>query len=282
MLDRDAPVTLIAQLSDLHVVTSDTDAELHVDNVARVRAVVSSVVREDAPVDAVVITGDLVNDEHPREYEVLAELLAPIDAPVLVVPGNHDSRDLVREAFPTLAWVDADHASWVAEVAGVRVVGLDSTRPGHPGAELDDERARWLETVLAVGFDGPTVIAMHHPPFATGIGWMDDSGFVGRELFVEVLATSSVDRILCGHVHRPISSSVAGVVAQVGLSPVQHVALDLRPGAPVSLVRDPVGYQVLRFATGERGGEIVVHTRYVDTVERPFRPRWADSVAPPS
>ena len=272
----DGDPVLLGQLTDLHVVTPDTDAELHVDNVARVRAAVRSVVAESPALDAVLLTGDLVNDARPGEYRVLAELLVPIEAPLLAIPGNHDDRDHVRATFPHLDWVDAVHASWVHAVRGVRVVGLDSTRPGHPGAEVDDERASWLEGVLARPHDGPTVLAMHHPPFETGIAWMDEAGFVGRDRLREVVAAAPVDRIACGHLHRPIASTFAGVAAQVGVSPVQHVALDLDPGAGVSLVRDPAGYQVLRIERDDHGAEIVVHTRHVGTPERPFRPRWAD------
>ena len=267
---------LLGQLSDLHVVAPGTDAELHVDNVARVRAAVRSVVSESPALDAVLVTGDLANDGRPGEYEVLADVLAPIGAPVLAIPGNHDDRDLVRSTFPRLGWVDADHASWVEAVRGVRVIGLDSTRPGHAGAEFDDERAEWLATELARAHDGPTVLAMHHPPFATGIAWMDAAGFVGLDRFRDVVAGAPVDRIACGHLHRPVASTCAGVAAQVGISPVQHVALDLDPDAGVSLVRDPAGYQVLRIERDDHGAEIVVHTRHVGTPERPFRPRWAD------
>ena len=65
---------------------------------------------------------------------------------------------------------------------------------------------------------------------------------------------------------------VAGVVAQVGISTVQHVALDLEAGAPMSLVRDPVGYQIHRVV----GREIVTHVRYFETGAEPFSPPWSD------
>ena len=96
------------------------------------------------------------------------------------------------------------HASWVTEVGGVRIVGLDSTVPGEPGAEVDEERERWLRDVLAVEFDGVTILAMHHPPFATGVGWMDASGFVGLDRLEAVLVANPVDKVVCGHFHRPV------------------------------------------------------------------------------
>ncbi|MGI9644988.1 MAG: phosphodiesterase [Ilumatobacteraceae bacterium] len=263
---------LLAQLSDTHVLEVGAESESGVDHNARLAEAVAALDAENPAVDAILATGDLVDDEQPGQYAALSSLVAPLAAPVLAIPGNHDTRDGVRQTFPDLPWVDADHASWVVVVADrIRVVGLDSTVPGERGAEFDAGREDWLRSTLAASHDGPTVLAIHHPPFRTGIGWMDRSGFLGLERLVEVLHEHPVDRVVCGHLHRPITSSVAGIPAQVGLSTVEHVALDLAPGAGVALVREPVGYQLHHIV----GRDVTTHTRYIDNTEEPYRPAWA-------
>ena len=262
---------LIAQLTDTHVVAWNTDTELYVDNNARTAAAVAMLNGEAPAPAAVVMTGDLVNDARPDEYAALAELLVPLESAVLPLPGNHDDRTLVRATFADFDWPDSEHLSWVRVVDGVRIVGLDSTRPGRHGGEFDTERAEWLASTLAQPHDGATLLAMHHPPFVTGIGWMDRAGFVGLDMLVEIISSSSIERIICGHMHRPIGSSVGGVATQVAMSTVQHVALDLAPAAAVALVRDPVGYQVHRV----EGRDVVTHSRYIGTGEQPFVPHWA-------
>jgi Icc protein len=270
------PPLLIAQLTDTHAVARNTDEELFVDNNGRLVAAVAQINAESPAVRAVLATGDLTNSGHPDEYKFLVSEVSSFQIPYLALPGNHDDRDLLRESFPDNPWVDEDHASWVTTVDGdgdlsVRIVGLDSTRLGEHGAEFDTEREDWLRSTLATHHTGPTILAMHHPPFVTGIGWMDGTGFVGRDRFAAVLAEHPVDRIVCGHMHRPIASSVAGIPAQVGLSTVQHVALGLGEDDGISMIREPVGYQILRVT--EAG--IVVHTRYIDGEESPFVPTWA-------
>jgi DNA-binding LacI/PurR family transcriptional regulator len=49
--------------------------------------------------DAVLVTGDLTDDGDPRSYARVRELLAPLAVPVHPIPGNHDDRDALREAF---------------------------------------------------------------------------------------------------------------------------------------------------------------------------------------
>lgn len=265
-------MVLIAQLTDTHVVDPNTDEALYVDNNGRVVEAVASINAESPGVAAVVATGDLTQWGTPEEYARLADITGPLSVPILPLPGNHDHRDGLRACFPDVPWIDADHASWVVDVEHVRVVGLDSTRLGESGAEFDDEREAWLWSVLARPHDGPTLLAMHHPPFVTGIEWMDCAGFVGLERFCAVLAeAAAVDRIMCGHLHRPMSSVVSGVLAEVGPSTTVHVALDVGRDGPVQVIRDPVGYRLLRIV----GRSIVGHTRYIATGERPFTPGWA-------
>jgi 3',5'-cyclic AMP phosphodiesterase CpdA len=143
------PPTLIAQLTDMHVVEPDSTAELWVDNTARLHEAVASIGGESPAVSAVLATGDLTSAGRPGEYEVLADALDPLRVQVLPIPGNHDDRALIRETFPAVPWADAAHASWVSEVGGVRLVGLDSIRPGEPGAAFDAPREDWLRAQLA-------------------------------------------------------------------------------------------------------------------------------------
>lgn len=270
-MQHDAPV-LIAQLTDTHVVDPNTDEELYVDNNGRVAEAIDSINRESPAVAAVLATGDLTQWGTPEEFAELSRLTAELRSPILPLVGNHDNRDGIRECFPGVPWVEARHASWVVEVEHVRLVGLDSTRPGEAGAEFDHERELWLRSVLAQHHDGPTVLAMHHPPFVTGIDWMDRAGFIGLDRFTAVLSdTKVVDRIQCGHMHRPMSSVVGGVLAEVGLATTVHVALDVGPDRPVQVIRDPVGYRLLRIT----GRSIVGHTRYFATGEEPFTPAWS-------
>ncbi|MEM1334314.1 MAG: metallophosphoesterase, partial [Actinomycetota bacterium] len=204
MVDRQV---LIGQLTDTHVVADGVtaaDTTTGIDNNGRLRSAVASILAEPAPLDAVVVTGDLVNDARVEEYDTAVELLAPLAAQrgpgtpasvgnrLLPIPGNHDRPGELRRRFPNVPWADTEHTSWVTDVGGVRLIGLDSTRVRagvveHGGA-VDADRLDWLDRVLGIAHDGPTVLAMHHPPFASGIWWMDRWGFEGLDLLAEVLA----------------------------------------------------------------------------------------------
>lgn len=271
-----------AQVTDTHIVGRDqthvagSDADHPLDPNRRLRLAVASINAESVAMDVVVLTGDLTNEGRPEQYEAVAELLEPLRMPLLAVPGNHDTRSSIRDLFPALPWVDAEHASWSVVHDGVTVIGLDTTHPGQHGAQFDDARHAWLSEALETAdrAGGPTLLAMHHPPFRSGISWMDRSGFEGLERFTELIGRHSIDRILCGHMHRPMNAVVGGTIAQVGLSTVQHVALefDATDAAPLMMIDGPPGYLVHRF----HENTWVSHTRYIDRDVEPFVPAWAD------
>lgn len=280
------PAIHVAQLTDTHIVGRDhthlagTDADHPLDPNRRLRLAVESINAERVPVSAVLLTGDLANDGRPEEYEAITELLEPLRVPIFAVPGNHDVRSSVRSLCPDLPWADADHASWSLEHDGITIIGLDTTHVGQHGAQFDEERAIWLRDALddADRAGRPTLLAMHHPPFRSGISWMDRSGFLGLEAFIDIVREHSVDRILCGHMHRPMNALVGGTIAQVGISTVQHVALEFDHGVdedepgPLMMIDGPPGYLVHRF----HESNWVSHTRYIDRDVRPFVPAWAD------
>lgn len=269
---------IVAQLTDTHVIDDPSLHELHVDNNERLRLAVESLNAEAPAPDLVVLTGDLTNTGTDGEYRVLAELMGALRLPVLAIPGNHDTRVGIRATFPELDWADSDHASCVVDLehpdlgSSMRFVGLDSTLPGAPGAEFDIEREEWLAQAIDSA-PGRVALALHHPPFATGIEWMDEAGFVGLDRLEAVLREHPVERILSGHIHRSLMATVAGIPAFTCPSTIHHVDLDLMPDAPVSLIVDPPAYALHQIgATGW-----VTHQRFFATGSKRIHPDWASA-----
>lgn len=265
---------LLAQLTDTHVIDPDVDNDLVVDNNERLRLAVERLNAESVKPEVVLATGDLTDNGTPREMEILAELLDPLRVPLLPLVGNHDRRDTFRDTFDMPWATDDSHLSWVTDVGELRIIGLDTTIPDSHGGLFDEERQEWLTAALAEAADRRTIIAMHHPPFASGIQWMDRMRLEGSDVFARVVSEASgIERIFCGHLHRPLTAVIGGVATTVGPSTIQHVQLNLEPDAPVEVIRDPVGYQLHNYADGVW----VSHIRYIDTGEDPIVPGWSES-----
>ena len=101
---------------------------------------------------------------------------------------------------------------------------------------------------------------MHHPPFLTGIDYMDNYGLENSGALAAVVARHpQVERILCGHLHRSIDRRFAGTVAGTAPSTAHQVALNFLPDAPLRFAFEPPGYQLHLW----REGGLVTHTAVI-------------------
>ena len=224
---------LIAQLSDPHVVEEGELLLGEIDTATFLRAAVEHVNRLDPQPDLVLLTGDLVNEGRPAQYEHLRRLLEPLQAPYHLVPGNHDLTEDLREAFPLQVHGEpGGRADGVLE-GPLRVITLDSSRYPEPGGSLDPEQLEWLDQALAAAPDQPTVVAVHHPAFATGIEHMDAMALdaaASAGLAAVIAQHPQVERVLSGHLHRSINRRFAGTIAMTAPSTAHAVHLDLGNG----------------------------------------------------
>ncbi|MBO0750548.1 MAG: phosphodiesterase [Bradyrhizobiaceae bacterium] len=241
---------LIAHISDTHLKPPGKLAYGRVDTALMLKTCVEALLRLDPQPDLIVHTGDLTDLGRPEEYDHLKAILAPLKAPVLAVPGNHDERDAMRAAFAAAGYFPAQgFLHYAVERGPLRILGVDTVVPGQGGGELCAERLAWLDARLAERPVMPTVVLMHHPPFLTGIAHMDRIGLSGRDGFADIMGRHrQVEVILCGHVHRIIRASVGGRAAMIGPSPAHQVALDLSPEGPSAFMMEPPGYMLHRFA----------------------------------
>ena len=233
---------IVAHISDIHLQPEGELAHDVADTAGGLAAAVERLAALDPPADAVLITGDLVDLPDAGAYAQLRRSLAPLAAPVYLIPGNRDDRECLRAAFADAGYLPEDGAflHYAVEHLPVRLLALDTVKAGAKTGEMCEERLLWLEDRLAEAPGRPTVILMHHPPFKTGIPFMDGQDFAGADAFAGIVgAHDNVERVLCGHLHRSIQRRFAGTLACVAPSTAFHMPLDLRPGVDLSLVLEP-------------------------------------------
>ena len=262
---------LICQLTDLHVRAKDGLAN----TVSQTNLLTERACREAGAFaprpDVFIITGDLTESGLTAEYANLSAILgSTLSAPVYVIPGNHDQRDNLRAGLAHLPSVASDSrfVQYAVEDYPIRLVMLDTLVPGADHGDLSSEQLDWLDQTLAGQPLKPTLVGMHHPPFVTGIPHMDNIGLRNAEAFRSIIARHrQVERIACGHLHRPIVTNCAQAIVSIAPSVAHQVALTFDPADTGAFNFEPPAF--LLHTWHELRG-FVTHTVYTDDYPGPF------------
>lgn len=247
---------LIGQITDVHI---GFDAgNPREGNMLRLETVLERLLGMAEQPDILLLTGDLTEHGDAASFVRLADALRGFPAPVWPIPGNHDLRDELLAAFPHVQpslHETGGFIQYAIEQEGLRLVMLDTLDVGRHGGAFCETRARWLQAELAAHPGIPTALVMHHPPFPTGIAWMDTQSnepWVAR--FAEAIAgQDQIVAILCGHVHRAAATAWHGRTAIICPSSAPAVALNLtgidpdQPDGRALITDEPPGFALHRW-----------------------------------
>src|SRR4051794_10167729 len=153
----------------------------------------------DLTPDIVVASGDLtpfgLKEAYARQKSYLDRLEC---ANVVVIPGNHDSRNVGYVHFEELF----GPRNSVLRVGGVTVVAVDSTEPDLDNGQIGRGRYGWIEEQFAEPADLRVFVLHHHLLPVPGTGRerniVNDAGDA-----IECLQRAGVDLVLSGHKHVP-------------------------------------------------------------------------------
>lgn len=251
----------IAQISDLHIKPRGRLAFGRVDTAKALERCVAALNAFEPAPDFVVISGDLVDTPLAEEYDHLKQLLRGLELPFAAVPGNHDSREIMRAAFAPSCYAFASGAlNQRIEVGSLDLLLLDSNVPGKPYGELDAATLQWLEAELSSSYDRPALLFLHHPPFLAGIWHMDRQNLVNASDLARIVARHPRVRLVAtGHIHRSILTMFAGRTCTICPAPNHAVDLDLAQMRPPSFRVEAPAFHLHAWFPGEGFGSVVTH-----------------------
>jgi hypothetical protein len=161
-------------------------------------------------VDRVIVKGDIADSGLPEQFGLAAETFARLDAPHDVVLGNHDY--LARnqgEEVDGYGLLGQAPAPKVVELAGWRLLLVETADPGQHAGVFGGDRRAWLADALADCEAGgyPALLVMHHQPvppefrnsYPNVIGLAPDDS---TALFELIGSARALRGVLIGHTHR--------------------------------------------------------------------------------
>ena len=148
--------------------------------------------------DIIFISGDLTSEGLLPEYEMAQEKLKQIKGKLVIVPGNHDERNLGFKLFPEFF----GEPSFFHEYNELNFIGLASSEPDKDNGRLGRRRHKLIEK--GINKNGKiSIIGFHHhvvpvPNSGRETNIIDDAGET-----LDFLLKNKVPLVLMGHRHVP-------------------------------------------------------------------------------
>lgn len=197
----------LVQFTDPHLFGDPARALRGVQTLPALRATLAAAAADIAASDAILATGDLVQDD-PAGYVHFRSEFSALGRPVLCIPGNHDDLPAMHAALAVAPF----HLGGSHDVGAWRVVMLDSTIPGETGGALADSTLQQLDDALRGAPQRHALVCLHHHPVPMKSRWLDTVGLANPGDFFEVLRRHrQVRAVLFGHVHQPLDEMRDGL-----------------------------------------------------------------------
>jgi 3',5'-cyclic-AMP phosphodiesterase len=245
-------------LTDTHFVPRGSKL-YGLDPAARLTRAVETINATHEDIAFVIMSGDLAHWGEPAAYASLAGVLAGLHAPTILMMGNHDKRAAFRGEFPGAdrdidGFVQAVHHFDAATIVTLDTLNEDT--PDHAGI-LCEARLRFLEGALgSAPTDRPLLLFQHHPPFDSGLRYMDTIKLANGEAEWDVIARSrKPDYMFMGHLHRPIAGTWRGIPFHIQRALTHQVAFDFETEGHIPGTHEAPDYALVSVSDGN----IVIH-----------------------
>ncbi|MBE0428436.1 MAG: metallophosphoesterase [Thermoleophilia bacterium] len=191
---------IIAHISDIHA-----GSQYFVPNLMD-RAVIE--LNELKP-NVVIVTGDLTDQGFKQEYLLAKSYLDKIDCEnLLVVPGNHDARNVGYVHFEEMF----GSRQSILHRNGLSIVGVDSSEPDLDYGTVGRHRYKWVKEQFTQKADFRVFILHHHLLPVPGTGRERNMVYDAGDI-LEVLQQCQVNMILSGHKHVPYAWRLENIFA---------------------------------------------------------------------
>jgi Icc protein len=150
--------------------------------------------------DLVAIPGDLTTEGHREEFEEAKSYLDRLVClNIVVVPGNHDGRNVGYYHFEDLFGKRESSLTVSVPEVETKVVALDSSEPDLDEGQVGREHYAWLDSEFRGWKRCPKILVIHHVP-GTGRDRdiLRDAGDI-----LAILQELKVNIVLVGHRHVP-------------------------------------------------------------------------------
>jgi Icc protein len=187
------------QITDTHLFGDSKKVLVGMNCEEGLQDVLSLIQSEERNLVTALCTGDISQDNSKASYQRFYEAVAGLGIPQYWIPGNHDEMRIMQQA------VGADNPCFSKsfQLAGWRIIMLNTHVDGQVYGELSPEELQFLEQQLQAAQDQHVLICLHHNCLPVDAAWLQKHALVNSDrLFDLIDSHPQVKGVLFGHIHQ--------------------------------------------------------------------------------
>lgn len=206
---RNDQIVRILQVTDTHLFADTAHTLLGINTHQSYHAVLDAILEQNQPIDLIVATGDLVQDQSPQAYQHFVQGINRISAPCVWLPGNHDYQPAMVRVLK-VEGISCEKEILIGDEW--QILMLDSQLQDVPHGELSEQQLEWMKSCLDKQPQRTTVIMLHHHPLPSGCTWLDQHSLRNSHTLADYLkGYPQVKAMLCGHIHQEMDENWHGI-----------------------------------------------------------------------
>ena len=204
------PVLRLVQITDSHLFENPSTTLVGLNCEESFNEVIKLVKEQQSDLDAILCTGDLVQDASKVGYQRFHAAIGKFGKPQLWIAGNHDELESMKSALGA----ESPCLEKSQTLKNWQIIMLNTSVPGKIHGFLEQEELTKLEALLKESEKSGnySIICIHHNPIPVNAEWLQSHCLKNAdELFEIIDRYTHVKALIYGHVHQEVEWQHEGV-----------------------------------------------------------------------
>jgi 3',5'-cyclic-AMP phosphodiesterase len=198
----------IAQISDTHLFADTHTRMMGINTWETFTAVMSLVQKSPDPIDNIIFSGDLCQDEKQESYQLLAKVMKKYAYPYYWIAGNHDHLDSMKHALTNTLC----SSQKIINTPYWRIILINSNVPGKPEGHLTEHELSWIKQSCQEATQDHIMLCLHHHLLPIGCAWLDPLGVDNASALLDIIYhEKKIKLVTFGHIHQVFETTFKNV-----------------------------------------------------------------------
>lgn len=239
----------IIQLTDLHLFNDKTKKLLNIITYHSVEKIIDHIYQYEKDYEAIIVTGDISQDETVASYQLAINLLKQLNKPIYYLQGNHDKKENLDLVFSKQKPIEELYSPYW------NFISVDTVDYGKDSGLISNDELNKLKNKISKNEKNNIALIMHHHCLKLGTPLIDDCMLLNSNKLLEIIDKEKrIKLVICGHAHNDYKLIHKNFILEVAPA----VCFQWKKGTKTPITENHYGYKKYSFMENQYLSEAIL------------------------